>query len=127
MSRPGPTALTRVVGAVAATAARASGARMVTVGAPRGSSGPALRVCAGGGRLAPCARGGTTWGEVFVTREPLERLRPAVVRHELVHVQQWRRWGALFPLLYLLSEAGGGPLRNRFEQQAGLRDGGYVR
>ncbi len=132
MRRPGrrhdsPTALTRAVGALASAAARASGADVVTLDAPPGSAGPALRVCAGAGRLAPCARGGTTWGEVFVTRQPLASVRAPVVRHELVHVRQWRRWGALFPVLYLLSELGGGPLRNRFEQQAGLHDGGYVR
>ena len=37
---------------------------------------------------------------------------------------QWRRYGFLMPLLYLL--AGRDPLRNRFEIEAGLEDGNYV-
>ena len=46
-------------------------------------------------------------------------------RHELVHVEQWRHYGLAMPLLYAL--AGHNPLRNRFEIEAGLEDGGYVR
>ncbi len=127
MTAARPTTFTRAVGTLAGSLARATGAQAAVLDAPPGSCGPSLLVCAGAGRLAPCARGGTTWGELFVTRQPLASIAPPVVRHELVHVRQWRRWGALFPLLYLLSELGGGPLRNRFEQQAGLRDGGYLR
>ena len=48
----------------------------------------------------------------------------AVLRHEAVHKRQWRRYGFLMPVLYLL--AGRNPLRNRFEIEAGLEDGGYV-
>ncbi len=117
----GPTRTTRAVGWLAERLARARGAVCADVPAPGGGT---LRVCAGAGRGA-CARGGTTYGEVFVTRRPLARVDPATVRHELVHVRQWRRFGLLLPLLYALS--GADPLRNRFEQQAGLRDGGYVR
>ena len=112
-------------GAAAEALARRAGAEVVDVPGPDGSG--TLRVCAGAGRGSPCARGGTTWGGVFVTRRPLAALDPATVRHELVHVEQWRRWGALFPLLYALAELRGGPLRNRFEIAAGLRDGGYLR
>ena len=38
--------------------------------------------------------------------------------------RQWRRYGFLMPLLYLL--AGRNPLTNRFEILAGLEDGNYV-
>lgn len=117
----GPTPTSRAVGALAEALARRTGAVCTDVPGPDDTS---LRVCAGAGR-GVCARGGTTYGEVFVTRRPLSAVGRAVVRHELVHVRQWHRWGLLLPLLYLLS--GADPLRNRFEQQAGLRDGGYVR
>jgi hypothetical protein len=68
-------------------------------------------------------RGGTCVGSCFLTGDgPLpERL----LRHEAVHAAQWRRYGLLMPVLYLL--AGRDPLRNRFEIEAGLADGGYVR
>ncbi|MGB3840589.1 MAG: GNAT family N-acetyltransferase [Rhodanobacter sp.] len=49
----------------------------------------------------------------------------AVLRHEGVHKQQWLRYGFLMPVLYLF--AGRNALRNRFEIEAGLEDGGYVR
>ncbi len=116
-----PTPTSRAVGWLAERAARLTGATATDVPGPDGA---VLRVCASAGR-GVCARGGTTYGEVFVTRRPLARVGPALVRHELVHVRQWRRLGLLLPLLYALS--GADPLRNRFEQQAGLRDGGYLR
>lgn len=135
----GPTATSRLVGRLAERLAVLDGATCHDVplrpggqctGDGRasdertGDGEPVLRVCAGSGRWTS-ARGGTTWGEVFVTRRPLARVDAATVRHELVHVGQWRRWGLLLPMLYALS--GPDPLRNRFEQQAGLRDGGYLR
>jgi hypothetical protein len=67
-------------------------------------------------------RGGTTGGRVYLTRD---NASPAVLRHEAVHVEQWRRLGLWMPILYAL--AGTDPLRNRFEIEAGLEDGGYVR
>lgn len=67
-------------------------------------------------------RGGVCVGRAYLTDT---NISPRVLRHELVHVQQWRRYGALFPLLYAL--AGINPLTNRFEIEAGLADGGYVR
>ncbi|WP_210508656.1 Fe-S oxidoreductase [Naasia sp. SYSU D00057] len=67
-------------------------------------------------------RGGTTVGRVYLTRD---NDSPGVLRHERVHVEQWRRLGLWMPVLYLL--AGTDPLRNRFEIEAGLEDGGYVR
>lgn len=67
-------------------------------------------------------RGGTTVGRVYLTGN---NDGPAVIRHEKVHVEQWRRLGLWMPFLYWL--AGADPLRNRFEIEAGLEDGGYVR
>lgn len=64
-----------------------------------------------------------TLGHVVLARRPsdLERTRA----HERVHVAQYVRWGALFPLLYLgescrLLVRGRDPYReNRFEVEAG--------
>lgn len=68
-------------------------------------------------------RGGVCVGGCYLTgdAEPSE----AVLRHEAVHKQQWLRYGFLLPFLYLF--AGRDALRNRFEIEAGLEDGGYVR
>ena len=68
-------------------------------------------------------RGGVCVGGCYLTgdAEPSE----AVLRHEAVHRQQWLRYGFLMPFLYLF--AGRNALRNRFEIEAGLEDGGYVR
>lgn len=68
-------------------------------------------------------RGGVCVGSCFLTgdREP----GPRLLAHESTHARQWRRYGILMPLLYLV--AGRNPLRNRFEIEAGLIDGGYVR
>ncbi|REJ06584.1 Fe-S oxidoreductase [Microbacterium bovistercoris] len=69
------------------------------------------------------ARGGVCVGGCYLTgdRTPGE----AVLRHEAVHRAQWLRYGFLMPVLYLF--AGRDALRNRFEIEAGLEDGGYVR
>lgn len=68
------------------------------------------------------ARGGVCVGDCFLTGDGVidERL----LAHESVHKRQWRRYGLLMPVLYLL--AGRDPLRNRFEIMAGLEDGNYV-
>lgn len=66
-------------------------------------------------------RGGTTIGGVYLTRA---NDSPAVLRHEAVHREQWRRHGLTMPVRYLL--AGRDPMRNRFEVEAGLADGGYA-
>ncbi|MGW9020107.1 Fe-S oxidoreductase [Leucobacter chromiiresistens] len=66
-------------------------------------------------------RGGSCVGSCYLTnRNVSER----VLRHERVHREQWRHYGMALPVLYAL--AGRDPLRNRFEIEAGLRDGGYV-
>ena len=67
-------------------------------------------------------RGGSCVGSCYLTGD---NVSPAVLRHERVHRQQWRHYGLALPLLYALS--GRDPLTNRFEIEAGLRDGGYVR
>ena len=67
-------------------------------------------------------RGGSCVGACYLTdRNVGER----VLRHERVHREQWRRYGLALPLLYQLS--GRDPLKNRFEIEAGLEDGGYLR
>ncbi|WP_217183506.1 hypothetical protein [Streptomyces sp. AC495_CC817] len=68
-------------------------------------------------------RGGVCVGGCFLTgdADPSDD----VLRHEAVHKAQWLRYGFLMPVLYLF--AGRDPLRNRFEIEAGLEDGNYVR
>ena len=67
-------------------------------------------------------RGGTCAGGCFLTGDA--SVGPHLLRHEAVHQRQWKRYGVLMPILYLL--AGRDPLRNRFEIEAGLEDGNYV-
>jgi hypothetical protein len=58
--------------------------------------------------------------DIFAWRQ----LTPSELRHELAHVRQWRRHGAIFPLRYLAASlrswlTGGGWYRgNRFEVEA---------
>jgi len=66
-------------------------------------------------------RGGTCVGRCYLTGG---NVSARVLAHEAVHVRQWRRYGMLMPVLYLL--AGRNALRNRFEIEAGLVQGGYV-
>lgn len=66
-------------------------------------------------------RGGACVGGCYLTdRNVNER----VLGHEAIHRRQWRKYGMLFPLLYLI--AGRNPLKNRFEIEAGLEAGGYL-
>lgn len=67
-------------------------------------------------------RGGVCVGGCYLTGDA--RVTDAVLRHEAVHAAQWRRYGFMMPLLYLV--AGRNPLTNRFEILAGLEDGNYV-
>lgn len=67
-------------------------------------------------------RGGTCVGSCYLTAQ---NVTDDVLEHEAVHKAQWRRYGMLFPVLYAL--AGRNPLTNRFEIEAGLEKGGYVR
>lgn len=67
-------------------------------------------------------RGGSCVGGCYLTDS---NASDDVLEHEAVHKRQWRRYGMLFPLLYFI--AGRDPLRNRFEIEAGLEKGGYIR
>ncbi|SDQ09499.1 hypothetical protein [Quadrisphaera sp. DSM 44207] len=109
-------ATSALVGLLAARVARWDGATCTDV--------DGLRVCAGA-RGRSFARGGTCYGDTYVTGSSPAAVSPERLRHERVHQEQWRRFGLLFPLLYAL--AGADPLRNRFETAAGLEDGGYRR
>ena len=81
-----------------------------------------MHVCAGlPDRAFP--RGGVTWGDTYLTGRGAVGRSAERLRHERVHVEQWRRHGMAFALLYL--RAGRDPGRNRFEVEAGLSDGGY--
>lgn len=67
-------------------------------------------------------RGGTTIGAIYLTST---NTSPTVLEHEAVHVEQWRRYGLAFIPLYIA--AGSPALTNRFEVEAGLEKGGYVK
>ncbi|WAC66389.1 hypothetical protein OVA14_00905 [Agrococcus sp. SL85] len=67
-------------------------------------------------------RGGTTIGATFLTKDATST---AVLGHEDVHRQQWERYGLWFIPMYLA--AGQDALTNRYEIEAGLEAGGYVR
>ena len=66
-------------------------------------------------------RGGTTIGAIYLTRD---NTREGVLEHELVHTQQWKKYGLSFLPLYIA--AGADALGNRFEVEAGLQRGGYL-
>jgi hypothetical protein len=67
-------------------------------------------------------RGGSCVGGCYLTNQ---NVTDDVLEHEAVHKRQWQRYGMVFPLLYLL--AGRNPLKNRWEIEAGLEKGGYLR
>lgn len=67
------------------------------------------------------ARGGNTIGGVYLTRD---NVSAAVLEHEAVHREQWRKYGLAMAVLYIA--AGSDPLKNRFEIEAGLEKGNYV-
>jgi len=67
-------------------------------------------------------RGGVCVGGCYLTDQ---NVTTAVLEHEAVHKRQWQRFGMIFPLLYAI--AGRNPLKNRYEIQAGLEKGGYLR
>jgi hypothetical protein len=68
-------------------------------------------------------RGGTTYGDTFLTPDARRDLDTALLAHETEHVRQWRLFGPDFSLLYL--REGVDACGNYFEQQAGLGSGGY--
>lgn len=67
-------------------------------------------------------RGGTCVGGVVLSNR---ELNDTVLEHEDVHRKQWRRYGLLFIPMYFA--AGIDPLQNRFEIEADLVKGGYVK
>ena len=67
-------------------------------------------------------RGGSCVGGCYLTNQ---NVTDDVLEHEAVHKSQWQRYGMVFPLLYLI--AGRNPLKNRWEIEAGLEKGGYLR
>ncbi|WPF81510.1 hypothetical protein SANBI_002809 [Sanguibacter sp. 4.1] len=68
-------------------------------------------------------RGGTTYGDTFLSPDGQRDLGADLVAHESEHVRQWRLFGPDFSLMYLAE--GVDPCGNYFEQQAGLAAGGY--
>ncbi|AZZ48355.1 Fe-S oxidoreductase [Rathayibacter rathayi] len=68
------------------------------------------------------SRGGSCVGTSYLTRT---NVSDQVLEHEAVHKEQWRLYGMWFPLVYTV--AGRDPLSNRFEIEAGLEKGGYLR
>ena len=66
------------------------------------------------------SRGGSCVGGVYLTDD---NAKPAVLEHEAVHRAQWKKYGMVFPVLYML--AGRNALTNRFEIEAGLEKGNY--
>lgn len=73
-------------------------------------------------------RGGTTYGNVFLTPRTLDELRtdpttPDLLTHEYAHFVQWQLLGARFPGEY--ANAGVDACTNIFEIAAGLGDGNY--
>jgi hypothetical protein len=66
-------------------------------------------------------RGGSCVGGCYLTDR---NASDTVLGHEVVHREQWRTYGLLFPILYWMS--GRNPLTNRFEIEAGLEAGGYL-
>lgn len=89
----------------------------------RGEVIDGLRVSSGLPRWS-YPRGGITIGDTYLTGEHPAARSAERIRHELVHREQWRRYGYRMAALYL--RAGRDPLRNRFEIDAGLADGGYL-
>ncbi len=93
------------------------------------------------------ARGGTTWGELYLVNgshdDPAEVLRTSVesgkrppgsgapslarlLRHERVHSEQWARLGyARFIWAYVIRHDPRKPCDHPLEREAGLADGGY--
>jgi RHS repeat-associated protein len=70
-------------------------------------------------------RAGTTYGSTFVTG--LDEVGRPLLHHESVHADQYARYGGGigFPIAYFVEELMHPGAENRFEQEAGLEDGGY--
>lgn len=107
------------------TLQRASGAKC-----RRWTSRGTMKICTGarglGGLYA--RRGGTMYGDTFVTNRRWADVRGnnRLRRHEYTHVRQWRRYGASYGARYMWAQRRG-TCNNRYERQAGFKNGGYTR
>lgn len=112
------------------------GLGVARLGGCRLRRGPAQSYLADHYRFSFPTGGAFTVGDVIISRHDLDVLvgrRPALIRHELVHSQQWAFClGLPFLPLYALSmgwswlRTGDRAARSVFERAAGLADGGYV-
>lgn len=67
-------------------------------------------------------RGGTCVGATFLTRDLVS---DAILEHEDVHRRQWQRYGLAFIPMYFFAGLDG--TKNRFEIEADLEKGGYLK
>lgn len=116
----------KLLGAFVERLVRATGGQCSTV--------DDLRVCRSG-RVRLYARGGTQYGDAFVTGRSREELTEGLIAHEKHHRDaQWRRYGLAFGVMYLAAEVrdvwlGRAPY-NRYElaaEEASGWGGGYPR
>ena len=83
-----------------------------------------LVVCTGATRNP--GGGGTTFGNVFVTKSSWKSLKNSnVLDHETRHTYQWAHFGLAFAAKYYAAGTKNGGRSNLYEKQAGLADGGY--
>lgn len=116
----------KLLGALVERLVRATGGQCSTV--------DGLRVCRSG-RVRLYAKGGTQYGDVFVTGRSRARLSTGVVAHEKHHRDaQWRRYGLVFGVMYLTAQVWdvwiGRKPYNRYElaaEEASDWGGGYPR
>lgn len=111
------------------------GITVARVGGARLSRGPDGLVLGHGYRRGLPKAAAFTVGNVIVTKHPPGYLssRPALLRHESRHSDQWACWvGLPFMLAYVVAvgwsflRTGTPALGNTFECRAGLVDGGYL-
>jgi len=70
-------------------------------------------------RLFPGWAAAQTWGKIILVKE--RYAKPSIIRHELVHVEQWKRlgfWGLGFLVQYLWESIIHGYENNKFEIEA---------
>ncbi|MFJ2829125.1 RHS repeat-associated core domain-containing protein [Streptomyces sp. NPDC087263] len=68
-------------------------------------------------------RGGTTVGHTYVTGTDPDYVSKERLKHERVHTEQWDEYGADFGPRYF--SEGVDPCQNKYEKEAGWKDGGY--
>lgn len=116
----------KLLGAGAVRLVRATG------GSCRTAAGLTVCRC---GRVRLYARGGTQFGDTFVSGKDAASLSEGLLAHEKYHRDaQWRRYGWWFAVMYLYAELAdvwlGGRAYNRYELAAELATdfgGGYPR